>query len=91
MNAIKERFERFHEQNPHVYERLRIKAFNLKRRGVKRFSIRGLFDVLRYAHAIRTKGDPFLLNDHFTAHYARLVMENNPDLDGFFETRATQA
>ena len=29
----------------------------------------------------------FKLNNNFTAHYARLLMAQEPDLEGFFETR----
>jgi len=33
---------------------------------------------------------PFKLNDHLTSRYARLIMEREPDLHAFFETRSVE-
>jgi hypothetical protein len=85
-----EDFLRFHQQNPMVYDQLERLAFKLKVRGVERWGIKALWEVLRYELAIATNsqmGD-FKLNNNLTASYARLLMERNPeDLAGFFETR----
>lgn len=83
-------FHRFHAENPHVYSALERLAFKLKNRGVQRWGVKALWEVLRYELALNTN-EPvgtFRLNNNFTAYYARLLMERNPeDLAGFFETR----
>lgn len=84
---IYNRFLKFWNENPQVYERLRELALELKRRGVRKYSIKGLFEVLRWEHALETKGDTFKLNDHYTAWYARALMKNEPELKEFFNTR----
>jgi hypothetical protein len=86
--TITERFWSFDKANPHIYRRIVQLARKAKMRGLNRYSIDGIFHVMRWEIAIRTKGDEkHRLNDHFTALYARLVDSREPDLKGFFETR----
>ncbi len=84
-----EAFQRFHAENPHVYERLKRLAFRLKVRGVERYGMKALWEVLRYEEAVATTAPAgsYRLNNNFTARYARLLMELEPDLHGFFELR----
>ena len=81
-----ERFEAFHAANPHVYRCLREKALELRRQGITRWGIKGLWEVVRWSRA-RTTGDFRKLNNNFPAFYARLLMRQEPELAGFFETR----
>ncbi len=85
--SLDERFEAFHRANPHVYEELRRLALEMRRRGVRRYGIKGLFEVLRWRYALQTRGDEFKLNNSYTSRYARLLMEREPELRGFFEVR----
>ena len=87
LQTIEGKFYQFHAQNPHVYERLRQLALDLKNRGRKKYGIAGLFEVLRWEHAMSTTDEDFKLNNNYRAYYARLLMENEPELDGFFATR----
>lgn len=87
--SIAVRFAAFHETNPHIYERLVRMARALKSRGRDRLGISMLFEVLRWEHATETD-DPtsdLKLNNGYKPHYARLIMEREPDLAGIFETR----
>jgi hypothetical protein len=85
-----EAFRQFHAENPHIYAQLERLAFKLRNRGVEKWGIKALWEVLRYELAIATNSpvSTFRLNNNYTAYYARLLMERNPeDLAGFFETR----
>ena len=86
-------FERFHAENPHVYKRLKRLAFLLKVRGVERYGMKALWEVLRYEEAIATSVGvcSYRLNNNYTALYARLLMDQEPDLEGFFELRERRA
>jgi len=86
--TIEERFQLFHDQNPHVANILAQRAFSLKRQGVRHWGIAALFEVLRYEFALKTQGDAFKLNNDFRALYSRMLMDEYPELEGFFETRA---
>jgi hypothetical protein len=86
--TISQRFEVFHECNPQVYQALRQMALGMRKRGRKHYGMKGLFEKLRFDHAMQTVGDEsFKLNNNYTALYARLLMESEPQLAGFFETR----
>ena len=86
--TIADRFEAFDEANPWVYRVIVDLARDLRHnRRFRRCGMKLIFERMRWLSALRTKGDAFKLNNNYTAHYARLVMENEPDLANFFETR----
>lgn len=85
--TLAEQFMAFHRANPQVYRALRLLALNLVSTGRRRGSINQLFEVLRYEYALRTAGDEYKLNNNWRSRYARLLMENEPILRGWFETR----
>ena len=91
--TIQEKFEQFDEQNPDVYEELVALARQGKAAGRTRLSVEELYVVLRWQRSLHTVDDHsnFKLNDHYTSRYARLIMENEPDLDGMFETRTIRS
>ncbi|MCA0270149.1 MAG: hypothetical protein LCH53_13180 [Bacteroidetes bacterium] len=82
-----ERFVAFHRANPHVYDELARLARRAKSHGIRRYSIGGLFEIVRYDHAVSTRGDAFKLNNNLRPYYARLLMERESDLKGFFACR----
>ena len=77
----------FHANNPTILLELRRLALQLKDAGHRKYSIKGLFEVLRFNAAIRTTGKKYKLNNTLTPFYARLLMETEPRLKGFFNTR----
>lgn len=88
--TIQEAFEEFHAANPLVYDWLVRQARLAKDRGYERIGIELLFAVLRWQRMMQTADpsqDTFKINDHYTSRYARLIMEQEPDLDGLFELR----
>ena len=82
------RFLTFHEANPHVYRELVRLAREVRASGHRTYSIAGLYEVLRHRWSLRTAGEPVKLNNNYRSHYARLIMAMEPDLRGFFQTRA---
>lgn len=87
--TLAERFEAFHALNPQVYDALRGMALQMKRRGMRRYSIKAMWEVLRF-QGIAAHGDAYKLNNSFASAYARLLMEREPELDGFFEVRQSK-
>ena len=90
-DPLDEQFRTFHHENPRVYERLVELAREWKRAGHAKCSIDMLFHLLRWDEGIRTRGDQFVLNSNYTSRYARLIMANEPDLDGLFNLRELHA
>ena len=89
LSESEERFLEFHRHNPHVYDHLRELCIQVRRRGVRRFGIRTVWERLRWYARFETTRAPgeWKLNDHYTRHYARLLMAQEPELAGMFETR----
>lgn len=83
-----ERFAEFHRENPDVYSELVKLARQLKRSGHTRYSIAGLFEVVRFNASLETTSDDgFKINNDYKPLYAREIMEREKDLADFFETR----
>lgn len=92
---IETRFREFHGANPSVYTTLVGLAKDLKKQGYKQGAIEMLWQVLRWqvmsAKPYDPNGSEFKLNDHYRSRYARMIMENEEDLDGFFEIRVLRS
>jgi hypothetical protein len=86
-DEIQEKFLAFHKENPHVYERLAEMAVDALYAGVTRLGMKQLFEVLRYEEKIRTSGDEFRLNNNYTAYYARMLIDDSPQVKSMFELR----
>lgn len=87
--TIQESFEAFHKLNPHVYGHLVNLARDLFNRGHKMIGIGMLFEVLRWNYMMST-ADPsseFKLCNNYRSRYARMIMNQEADLAGCFNTR----
>jgi len=86
------KYEAFKEANPWVLKTLTQMSHELQNRGYSHYGIAALVEVLRYEYALTN--DPtseFKFNNNYRAFMAREIMQNNPSLDGFFETRKSVA
>jgi hypothetical protein len=86
-----QRFADFHAANPQVYATLLRFALEAKRAGRTRMSINLLAERLRWHSTVEVNGDEFRVNNNLRPYFARLLMEQEPELSGFFETRKAQA
>lgn len=80
-------FWEFHRANPLVYSRLVGLATQWRESGVRKIGINALFERLRWEMSLRTHGGEFKLNNNHRAFYARMLMENEPELAGLFALR----
>jgi hypothetical protein len=85
---VKEKFQVFHEENPAVYRELVKISRELKNRGRDHYGMRALFEVIRFHRAMNTNDPDYKLNNNYTPHYARLIMDQEKDLEGFFDLRS---
>ncbi|MDF0602101.1 hypothetical protein P1J78_15275 [Psychromarinibacter sp. C21-152] len=85
-------FERFHRENPHVYDLFDRFARRLVASGETGFGAKALWERLRWEVRVETRSsEKVRLNNNYTALYARLWMERNPEHAGFFRTRQRQS
>lgn len=88
MDETQKRFLRFHNENPHVYEKLVALARQVHRAGHKNYSIWALFARLRWHYDFETECEKgFKLCNDYTSRYSRMLMEKEPELAGFFRIR----
>lgn len=85
-DAIQNDFEKYHNAHPEVYARILEVARNFKSKGVTRYSIKGIMEIVRWL-SLDDNGDKIKVSNSFTSRYARLVMRCEPDLKGFFVLR----
>ena len=87
--TIEERFTRFHATNPEVYALFAKFARELRSAGVKRYGAKGIMERIRWHCALETgKESGYTINDHFTSRYVRMLIEDDPSFEGFFELRS---
>jgi hypothetical protein len=87
--TIRERFERFLEEQPDVWELFVDAARRLKARGYRRYGAKSIVEHIRFHKAVSgTDADGWKINNVLVSRMARKLMEEHPDeFDGFFETR----
>jgi hypothetical protein len=81
--SVDERFHRFHREHPEVFAHLREQALARARAEDGRFSVRVLTEQMR----IEGRG----FNNNFSARYARLLEEAEPELRGRLTVRGASA
>lgn len=84
---MEQKFLKFHEDNPHVYEELKKLALDVKRRGFNHYGIGALYEVMRFHRIMSTTDTEYKLSNNHRAFYSRLLMANEPELAGFFTTK----
>ena len=88
--TAEERFLAFHARHPEVYDHLVKLAREAKQKGQRKYGMKALFEILRWErdiHGLPDEKELWKLDNNFTAAYARLIMAQEHDLDGYFETR----
>lgn len=81
------KFAAFHRENPKVYQKLVELARRVRGRGFETYSIKSLFEQVRWHYHVETNDPDFKLNNNYHSRYARLIMEQEEDLKDFFEIR----
>jgi hypothetical protein len=92
-DSIPARFSRFHAVNPQVYDSLVVLARQFRQRQPDaKLGIAMLYEVLRWNYYMATNSEePYKLSNDFRACYARLIMEQENDLEGIFQTKKSVA
>jgi hypothetical protein len=80
-------FERYHKENPIVWELFQKFTQAVIARGSAHYSSKAIFERIRWHIDIETKGGTVKLNNNFTAYYARMFHLAQPKYDGFFRNR----
>ena len=92
MGVKTRKFEKFHADNPAVYEALvRLAREWVKRTGRHKVGIASLFEVARWELSLATSDSEYKIANSHKPFYARLIMAQEKDLAGLFELRPAEA
>lgn len=83
-------FQKYHEDNPQIYEMFKKFAKEAKAKGRLRLSSKLIFERIRW-ESVTTGNDGFKLNNNYHADYSRKLMKDFPEFKGFFKTRDLKA
>lgn len=87
-DSIAVRFARWTEKNPDIINLLLKFALEAKRAGINRFGIAAIVERARWEANFVSKGEEsFKISNDFRSLLARLLMQMDSRLEGFFELR----
>ena len=90
--TLADAFEKFHADNPHVWDLFRSYAWQVKNTGRAHYSARAIVEPIRWHKAIETKGGgDFKINNNHVPFYARKLSAEDVNFKGFFRDRTSQA
>ena len=86
-DEIRAQCQAFHEQHPRVWELFVRFAFEKINAGFQHYSVKGIFERIRWETAEADNPGGFKINNNYTAFYARRFHAMYPQHDGFFRLR----
>ena len=88
--TIESAFDEFDSENPQVFKQLVLEARDAKAAGLKKFSVKTILGVIRWSK-MKTTGEPYKINDAFTALYARKLIRRYPEFKDSIDLRNRRA
>jgi hypothetical protein len=84
------KFCSYHAANPHIYKKFEDVTLQTIAKGFKNYSAKGIFEIIRWNTGLAAYRDCFKINNNYTAYYARLFEDNNPQHKDFFRKRESK-
>lgn len=88
---LKERFDEYHHNNPHIYHQFRYYTLKAIQSGYKHFGSQMIIERIRWQTGVISKQSDFKINNDFAAFYSRMFMLEYPSYSTYFRTRQSQA
>ena len=85
--SIREGFNKFNEENPHVFKAFEEQAITAINKGRKKISAKLIINWVRWNEFLRTSDQNFKINDAYQSYYARHFVEKYPQYANVFEFR----
>lgn len=85
---LMEKFKKYHKENPHIYREFKRYALEMKK--VRNKSSAWLIvNRIRWDFDIKSNSDEvWKISNDYIAVYARMLIYNNPEFEGFFTLKA---
>lgn len=85
--SIRQGFNEFNKENPHIYSAFEKQALKAIERGQKKISAKLIINWIRWNEFMESTDASFKINDAFQAYYARLFCEKHPQFIDRFDFR----
>jgi hypothetical protein len=84
--SIQERFERFDQTHPEMYEEFCAIAYDLLRRGRTHYGSKAILEVIRYHRVVsgQDEHELFKMNNIYSSRYARKLINEDERFERFF-------
>jgi len=79
-------FEKYHNENPQIYNEFKSLAKVLISRNYKRIGAKQIFEYIRFQTMIGGN-DRFKINNSYSSDYVRLFEQEHPYWNNYFEKR----
>lgn len=86
-HSIREGFQKFHSENPHIYKAFEEQALRAIGRGRTKISSKLIINWIRWNEFLRSSDQNFKINDAYQSYYSRLFVQNHPEHYEVFEFR----
>ena len=86
-HSIREGFNKFNNENPHIFEAFEKECFKAIEKGRTKLSAKLIINWIRWNEFLRSSDKNFKINDAYQSYYARLFIEINPIHKDVFELR----
>jgi hypothetical protein len=84
---LKERFDEYHKENPHIYHQFRYYTLKAIQSGYKHFGSQMIIERIRWKTGVVSKNSDFKINNDYAAFYSRMFMAEYPSYSSYFRTR----
>jgi hypothetical protein len=84
---IRDGFNRFNEENPHVFKAFEEQALRAINKGREKLSAKLIINWIRWHEFIERSDKNFKINDAYQSYYARYFIERYPQYSNIFEFR----
>ena len=85
--SIREGFEKFNSENPHIFKAFEEQAIRAINKGRKKISAKLIINWIRWHEFLESNDLNFKINDAFQSYYARYFIEVHPEHKDVFEFR----
>lgn len=85
--TIREGFEKFNAENPHIFQKFEEQALRAIGKGRKKISSKLIINWIRWHEFLESNDLNFKINDAYQSYYARHFVSKHPEHADVFEFR----
>lgn len=85
--SIRDGFNKFNQENPHIYIAFEEQALRAINKGRKKISAKLIINWIRWHEFLESSDKNFKINDAYQSYYARYFTEKHPEHIDVFDFR----